>query len=532
VKVGQTILQDRAPAGTSTAPRIKSFFGLPPALVIKARARVKFLAALFTAMCGVGVLVTLLLAVEGTRGVLYTVYVVNGILSAALYAAARIERVRHGVVLHLALVYEVIVCGVVSVGHPWAQYAEFGALPAVTWTCIVIVATPLVIPTPPARTLLAALAAAATVPLGLWILTTQGIVVVEPLDYLTGSISPLLCVLIAVLGSRVVYGLNVDVAKAQEMGSYRLVERVASGGMGEVWRAEHRLLARPAAIKLVKPEIMGGDPRDTARVTRRFEREARATAALKSPHTVELYDFGVTDEGAFYYVMELLEGVDLQRLVEKHGPLPAERAVHVLRQACHSLREAHSIGLVHRDIKPANLLVCRYGPDLDFVKVLDFGLVTLQLRRGTEGAQMTAEQTLLGTPAFMPPEMITNPDAVDARADIYALGCVAHWLLTGRILFEESTPMAILLAHAQRPAKAPSETAESPIPPELDRIVLSCLEKEPEKRPVSAEDLDRQLASLSWTAPWTAERAQQWWQANMPPATDSARVAWELVPGK
>ena len=226
----------------------------------------------------------------------------------------------------------------------------------------------------------------------------------------------LVVLLVAYVGSRVVYGLGAEVSKAREMGSYRLVERLGKGGMGEVWRAQHRLLARPAAIKLIRPEVLGArDPATRELLLRRFEREAQATALMRSPHTMELYDFGVADDGTFYYVMELLDGFDLDDLVERFGPVPPERAVHLLRQVCASLGEAHEAGLIHRDVKPANLYACRYGREVDFIKVLDFGLVKhgAQAPGTARTTSPPAHMSPGGTPAYMSPEQALGEGQVD-----------------------------------------------------------------------------------------------------------------------
>jgi serine/threonine protein kinase len=231
--------------------------------------------------------------------------------------------------------------------------------------------------------------------------------------------------------------------------------------MGDVWRAHHRLLIRPAAIKLIRPQPAG----DPGLLHRRFEREARATAALRSPHTVQLYDFGVADDGTLYYVMELLEGLDLETLVRRFGQVPAERAVPILKQVCHSLAEAHQAGLVHRDIKPANLFITRAGGERDFVKVLDFGLVKLgQGSEAPEVLRLTATGAVAGTPAYVAPEIVLGDAHVDHRADLYALGCVGYWLLTGRLVFEGDTRMKVLVQHAQTPPPPPSTRTELSIP--------------------------------------------------------------------
>lgn len=210
------------------------------------------------------------------------------------------------------------------------------------------------------------------------------------------------------------------------VGSYSLIERLGSGGMGDVWLARHHLLARPAAVKVIRDAALGGGEDGHVR-RQRFAREAQATSELQSPHTVQLYDFGVTDAGGFFYVMERLRGMDLKRLVERHGPLPPNRVVFLLKQVCLSLAEAHALGLVHRDIKPANLFVCRLGAEYDFVKVVDFGVVS---RHAAERPQITTAGMILGTPAFLAPDLV-SAQRFDGRADLYALGCVAYWLLTG-----------------------------------------------------------------------------------------------------
>jgi DNA-binding NtrC family response regulator len=303
------------------------------------------------------------------------------------------------------------------------------------------------------------------------------------------------------------------------VGSYSLIEQLGSGGMGEVWLARHQLLARPAAVKLVRETAVGAG-KDPHVVRQRFTREAQATADLRSPHTVQLFDFGVTDTGGFYYVMERLHGMDLQRIVERHGPLPPERAVFLLKQACLSLSEAHALGLVHRDIKPANLFACRLGPEYDFIKVLDFGVVS---RLGQEGlAPITAAGVVLGTPAFHAPELVTGQGAFDGRADIYALGCVAFWLLTGRTPFEAADAMSLLMHHSNTTPLAPSAVSEESIPGDLDALVLECLAKQPAGRPVTAEALWERLDALPIARRWDRRRAQEWWAMHEPELVELA----------
>jgi serine/threonine-protein kinase len=249
---------------------------------------------------------------------------------------------------------------------------------------------------------------------------------------------------------------------------------------------------------------------------RRFEREAHVIAQLRSPHTVTLFDFGVADDGSCYYAMELLEGIDADTLIKRCGPIPAERVVHILRQMCHSLSEAESLGLVHRDIKPANIFLCRYGEDRDFVKVLDFGIAKAvhEPSSKTETA-LTVPNLIQGTPAFIAPEQVLGDTNVDARADIYSTGCVAYWLLTGQLVFTADTPMKLLLAHAQTPPEPPSSRTAIPIPPELDALVLACLAKNREHRPKSARDLRQRLDAIPLRHPWTDARARDWWNEHL-----------------
>ena len=312
--------------------------------------------------------------------------------------------------------------------------------------------------------------------------------------------------------------LEIDPALLDEglpLGHYRLMEKLGEGGMGEVWRGRHQLLARPCAIKLIKPELLGASKREAA--IERFRLEAQTIARLTSPNTVRLYDFGVSETGGFYFVMELLSGMDVFSLVQRFGALLPERVVAVLRQACRSLAEAHAAGVLHRDIKPHNLFLCRLGVEFDVLKVLDFGLVK-SIHEGA--AQITTDGVLTGTPAYMPPERVLGGPA-DERSDIYALGCVAYWMLTGRTVFT-GEPMAVMIHHARTAPEPPSKVSGFAIPDRLEQIVLACLEKAADKRPSSAIDLWRELGEVPLTSSWTAERAELWWCENLPELTRPA----------
>jgi serine/threonine protein kinase len=314
--------------------------------------------------------------------------------------------------------------------------------------------------------------------------------------------------------NRRIYQMEVASHRAEELGSYTLERQIGQGGMGEVWLAKHRMLKRNAAVKLIRPEILTSqNMRNEAVIRKRFEREARATAALRNPHTVALFDFGTTHDGTFYYVMELLEGIDLQTLVEKHGPMHPGRVKNILIQICESLEEAHRLGMVHRDIKPRNIFLSKLGWQHDFAKVLDFGLVKTSLRE--DESLMTIEGSATGTPAYMAPEAALG-GTVDGRADIYGLGCVAHFMLTGELVFPESSPTAVALAHVQKVPVPLSQRTELPIPESLERVIMQCLEKDPEMRPRSAQDLARKLEALRDIPVFCRDSAATWWEVNVP----------------
>jgi eukaryotic-like serine/threonine-protein kinase len=313
-------------------------------------------------------------------------------------------------------------------------------------------------------------------------------------------------VFIAVFGTYTTNAIRHEAFKARQLGQYLLKEKLGSGGMGEVYRAEHQLLRRPCAIKLIRP----GKAADATALAR-FEREVQATAKLTHWNTIEIFDYGHSGDGTFYYVMELLPGLSLEDLVKMHGPLPAERAVHFLRQACGALREAHAKGLVHRDIKPANIFAAERGGVCDVAKLLDFGLVREQVL--DEGdANLTRPGTFSGSPLYMCPEQVKSYHRLDARSDIYSLGAVAYYLVTGRPPFERSDAFEILMAHARDPVEPPAKINPS-VPADLEMVIIRCLAKLPANRFQAIEDLDRALADCTCAGRWTAERAAAWWQA-------------------
>jgi len=307
-----------------------------------------------------------------------------------------------------------------------------------------------------------------------------------------------------------------DLTNARDFGSYHLEELVGRGGMGEVWLAHHRLLRRAAAVKLVLPRYLeGSNVSVQRRKQRRFEQEAQAIASLRSPHTVAIYDFGVSEDGSLYYAMEYLQGLNAETLVDRYGAQPAGRVIAFLKQAIESLEEAHDVGLIHRDVKPSNLFICRLGRRTDFVKLLDFGLVKALTGPGAKTAA-THSQTG-GTPAFMAPEQVRG-DEVDARTDIYGLGCVAYFLLSGTLVFDRPGAMAMAMAHLAEDPEPPSLRSELPIPASLEQIVLACLAKNPNDRPQSAADLNAMLDACRDVPRWTHADADLWWALHRPEA--------------
>jgi len=417
--------------------------------------------------------------------------------------------------LDIGSVYLVLQCFLISILSQWAPVP---ISPRISWVCIPILFYPAIVPNSPRKTLITSLLAASTEPLAMVLSHLRGVQVHTSAFYMLWDFVPTyISAFLVVIPVKIIHRLGQQVRRARELGSYRLEEPLGKGGMGEVFRATHQMLARPAAVKLIRSEILGSSTPAAARViTERFRREAEAAASLRSPHTINLYDFGVSQDGTFFLVMELLDGLDLETLIERFGPVPPERAVYLLGQVCASLAEAHARGLVHRDIKPSNIFTCRMGLDVDFVKVLDFGLVKGIGEGNREATMLTAPDSTTGTPAYIAPEMVRGDRVADHRVDIYTVGCVGYWLLTGRLVFQAPNAIQMMYQHANAAPVAPSERSEIEIPAALDRVILSCLAKYPEDRPQSAGELSQLLAAAIGASHWSEERAHRWWDLHHP----------------
>jgi eukaryotic-like serine/threonine-protein kinase len=413
---------------------------------------------------------------------------------------------------------ESILCVVVTALFGWlfslSDPAGRPELVASLTTLTVCILRAVLIPSTTARTLVVTAVAAAPSIVVAWVVHTDTTVVTGAGFHQThasitlyAAIWWLVQVVVATLTTRVIYGLRQRVRQARQLGQYVLEKKLGEGGMGVVYRASHALLRRPTAVKLLVSERAG------ERAIQHFEREVRLTARLTHPNTVTIYDYGRTPEGVFYYAMELLDGIDLEELVKMSGPLPPARACHILLQVAGALAEAHAIGLIHRDVKPANIMLCRQIGRADIAKLLDFGLV-----RELDSSDKTRSDihTLTGTPLYMAPESIVNPQTVDGRADLYALAAVGYFLLVGMPVFEARTVVEVCGLHLHAPPVPPSQRLGRPLPEGLERAILRGLAKKPEDRFLSAEAFARELRLAQEGVSWTPEEAQTWWSRHVP----------------
>ncbi|QDU60918.1 Serine/threonine-protein kinase PknB [Planctomycetes bacterium Pan216] len=312
---------------------------------------------------------------------------------------------------------------------------------------------------------------------------------------------------IAIYSSHRLTELRLEAHEAKRLGKYRLGQKLGAGGMGEVYLAEHSLIRRPCAVKLIHPS----QSRDRV-LLRRFAREVQATAALTHWNTIEIYDFGYANDGTFYYVMEYLPGLNLNQLVRSYGPQPPGRVVHIVRQACAALNEAHQRGLIHRDIKPGNLIIGPRGGIPDIVKILDFGLVLVP-EESRVNPKLTMHGQVAGSPAYMAPEQASGTGVYGPQSDLYSLGAVAYWLLTANLVFDRTTAMMMMAAHINETPAVPSQL-RADTPRDLEKVVMRCLEKDPADRFASAKELDLALSQCACANDWPQERGERWWREN------------------
>jgi len=491
---------------------------LPLDLLDDVARRLQFVCVIVFATSMANVFISNLTGIEVNRALRIIMLPTMWLVAGAVFVVARRKLLSAEWLLWIGMAFEVFIAAWISVSSVELSWFTAERV-TILWSSVAVwvLVYPIIVPSKPKTTLVTSVFAAATEPAAVLAFVAAGVGSMPSASTFVRHLWPnVVAVVLAVAISGVIYRLGEKLTRARQMGSYQLDTKLGQGGMGEVWKGTHRMLARPAAVKLISPDRLGADQALAEKALRRFEREAQATSQLRSPHTIEVYDFGLSRDGTFYYVMELLDGLDLQSLVENHGTQPDERVVHILRQACHSLYEAHLAGLIHRDIKPGNLFLCRYGIDLDFVKVLDFGIVKQQEVAGPPGAQLTAVDMIAGTPAFLAPEMGIAQQDVDGRADLYSLGCVGYWLLTGQLLFEGLNAMATIVAHVHDEPVPISQRAEKPVDPGLEAIIMRCLAKKPADRPQDARELYRLLGDLDIAGKWTDEQAAEWWAKNRP----------------
>jgi len=413
----------------------------------------------------------------------------------------------------LRLIDAVLVIGMSAGGVVLQAVVESGATFPPAWPMpalqlqVVLPLRAALIPSTSRRTAALGTIGAAIVVAGSYLYFVHGLVIIEALHIrvMTGVVFIWCAMAVAssTLVSHVIFGLRKRAREAAQLGQYTLVEKIGEGGMGAVYRAQHALLRRPTAIKLLLPE------RTNQRDLARFEREVQLTSRLTHPNTIAIYDYGRTSDNVFYYAMEYVDGVSLERLVEDDGPQPAARVIHLLVQACGALAEAHGVGLVHRDIKPANLLLSEHGWAHDMIKVVDFGLI--KDITPERSPSITMADTISGTPHYLSPEAIRDPGHLDGRADIYALGAVGYWLLTGRVVFEGLTVWEVCGQHLLAPPIPPSAHLGRPVPEDLERVILRALEKEACARFGSAVELRTALLACGDAGGWSPAQAASWW---------------------
>jgi eukaryotic-like serine/threonine-protein kinase len=398
------------------------------------------------------------------------------------------------------------VCAVASLPPFFGRTLAEDAYAMVLLVTTLVVMRSIFVPSAPIRTLWTGLAVIAAALPGTYLYQATTVAVrpgVLPF-VVQASLWYVVAVASSTVASSIIFGLREKVREARQLGQYTLEEKLGEGGMGIVYRARHAMLRRPTAIKLL--------PADKAKEhgVQRFEREVQLTAQLSHPNTVAIYDYGRTPDGIFYYAMEYLEGINLEALVREFGPQPPARVAHLMRQVAGALGEAHGVGLIHRDVKPANIILCQRGGAPDVAKVVDFGLVKA-LEEPTASPDVSALNVIKGTPLYLSPESISAPDKVDGRSDLYALGAVGYYLLTGTHVFEAATVIEVCSHHLHTVPEPPSARLGQTLPARLEAVILSCLEKNAERRPQSAQALAAALLACDDVGPWTEREALAWW---------------------
>jgi serine/threonine-protein kinase len=527
------LVRATTPSGTPTRSPYRHL-SMPPDMVDKAASRLCYI-SLMAAVTSVAVFIgERLLQPEYSQAqelpLVRLTLLLLVLASAGFIALQRLGLVSKQTVLYFGVLYQTVVAFAIGVFETCVEVPPDTPILGASYVALWILLSGLLIPSTPLLSVLGSGGSIVMWLLGygtnIWV---NGITPLNTNRILMLGFPALLVAVWAYVLNRRIFDMQVQAHKAEQMGSYKLDYMIGKGGMGEVWRARHRFLARDAAIKLVRPDMLVSQSgRQATLMRRRFELEAQSIAKLQSPHTVALFDFGVAQDRAFYYVMELLNGIDMQMLVDRFGPQPTGRVIRILRGVCESLEEAHRQGLVHRDIKPKNIFITRLALQYDYPKVLDFGLVKTLMP--SDLGTMTLEGTASGTPAYMAPEVALG-QPFDGRSDIYSLGCVAYFLLTGVSVFAEANLAALAVAHIQKEPVPPSRRTELPIPASLEALVLRCLAKRPEDRPRSARELERLLDAIPADS-WTQEDAVRWWQTNLPESVSTKpprTLAPELV---